>query len=71
MTFPQFSRIIKTRKNVEIEFSHTDISRRVEEANLTLADYETAKKKIVAENADLLRQIEEVDSNNMTLNKIR
>ena len=43
----------------------------MEEANLTLADYETAKKKIVAENADLLRQIEEVDSNNMTLNKIR
>ena len=56
------------RRREEIE---AEVLRRVEEANLTLVDYENAKKKIIIENADLLRQIEELENNNMTLQKIR
>jgi len=44
---------------------------RVEEAHLTLGDFETAKKKLLIENGELLRQIEELDNNNMTLQKIK
>lgn len=45
--------------------------RRCEEASLTLSDFEGSKKKLMAENADLLRQVEELDNNNITLQKIR
>jgi len=48
-----------------------DLTRRCEEANLTLSDFDNAKKKIVVENADILRNIEELDNNNSVLGKIK
>ncbi len=44
---------------------------RVEESNLTLADFETAKRKLLAENGDLLRQIEEAESSNVAAQKVK
>ena len=49
----------------------SDLTRRCEEANLTLSDFDNSKKKIVIENADILRNIEELDNNNNVLSKIR
>ena len=45
--------------------------RRCDEASLSLADLESAKKKLSAENAELLRQVEEVENANITAQKIR
>jgi len=49
----------------------SDVSRRCEESNLTLSDFDNAKKKIVAENVDVLRNVEELDNNNSVLAKIK
>merc|ERR1711902_158788 len=38
-------------------------NKKVEEANLTLGDYENAKRKMAAENADLLRSAQELENN--------
>merc|ERR1719334_757298 len=48
-----------------------DLTRRCEESNLTLSDFDNAKKKIVVENADILRNLEELDNNNSVLGKIK
>merc|ERR1712240_343149 len=40
-----------------------DITKRVEEANLVLGDFESSKRRITAENADLLRQVQELNAN--------
>merc|ERR1711997_1381175 len=38
-------------------------NKKVEEANLTLGDFENGKRKLAAENADLLRQLQELENN--------
>ena len=38
-------------------------NKKVEEVNLTLGDMEGSKRRITAENADLLRQLQELESN--------
>merc|ERR1712038_1665503 len=43
----------------------------VEEASLTLGDFENNKRKVAAENADLLRQLQELENNAGMLGKIR
>merc|ERR1719228_2633078 len=40
-----------------------DQNKKVEESNLTLGDMEGSKRRITAENADLLRQLQELESN--------
>jgi myosin heavy chain 6/7 len=59
------------KQNRTLQNQLSDVTRKCEEANLILGDYDNQKKKIIIENADLLRQIEELDNNNMTLHKIR
>lgn len=59
------------KQNKLAQAALNDVTRRVEECNLTLVDFESAKKKLICENADLLRTIEELDNGNMTLQKIR
>merc|ERR1719474_1684516 len=49
----------------------SDLTRRCEDANLTLSDFDFSKKKVVIENADILRNIEELDNNNNVLSKIK
>merc|ERR1711953_670237 len=48
-------------------------NKKVEEANLTLGDFENAKRKIAAENSDLLRQVQELENqaNMLTKTKIQ
>merc|ERR1712240_353054 len=40
-----------------------NLTKRVEEANLVLGDFESSKRRITAENADLLRQVQELNAN--------
>merc|ERR1719419_973772 len=39
-----------------------DLNKKVEESNLTLGDMEGGKRRLTAENADLLRQLQELES---------
>merc|ERR1712076_255637 len=48
-----------------------DLNKKVEEANMTINDYEGAKRKIVAENADLLRQVQELETSASMLYKVK
>merc|ERR1712168_880488 len=40
-----------------------DQNKKVEEATLTLGDYEASKRKMAAENSDLLRTVQELENN--------
>merc|ERR1711887_456525 len=48
-----------------------DLNKKIGEANLTLGDFEASKRKIAAENADLLRVVGDVDNNLNMLLKIK
>merc|ERR1712045_339611 len=59
------------KQNKLLQNQLNEINRKVEDANLTLTDFDNAKKKIIIENADNLRHIEELDNNNNVLQKLR
>merc|ERR1712203_278313 len=59
------------KSNKNLIASLNDINKKVEEANLTLGDFENNKRKVAAENADLLRQLQELENNASMLGKIR
>lgn len=48
-----------------------EIQAKLDEANRTLHDFDAAKKKLAVENADLLRQVEEAESQISQLCKIK
>merc|ERR1719242_886957 len=50
----------KSNKNLIITLN--EVNKKVEEANLTIGDFENAKRKLAAENADLLRQLQELEN---------
>merc|ERR1711992_239813 len=51
--------------------SLNDANKKVEEATLTLGDFENNKRKIAAENADLLRQLQELENQANMLGKLK
>merc|ERR1712061_732935 len=51
--------------------SLNDANKKVEEASLTLGDFENNKRKIAAENADLLRQLQELENQANMLSKLK
>merc|ERR1719326_155075 len=51
--------------------SLNNIGKKVEEANLTLGDYDSAKRKLTAENADVLRQLQELENSANMLVKVK
>merc|ERR1711997_711352 len=48
-----------------------DINKKVEEANMTLGDFESQKRKLAAENGDLLRAAGEINNNVNMLQKMK
>merc|ERR1711970_448246 len=58
------------KQNRLLEQQRLDLQRKCEKANLTLIDYDGAKKKTVVENAELLHSIEELGNNNADLSKV-
>merc|ERR1719427_1993172 len=59
------------KQNRLLEQQRFDITRKAEEANLTLSDYDNSRKKVVVENAEVLHSIEELDNNNSVLAKVK
>merc|ERR1712198_188083 len=59
------------KQNSLLNHQLNEVNRRCEDANLTLSDYDSAKKKTVVENVELLRSVEELDNNNMVLGKVK
>merc|ERR1711902_107357 len=47
------------------------VNKKVEEANLTLGDFENHKRKIAAENADLPRQVQELENAANMMGKLK
>merc|ERR1712062_957272 len=56
-------------KNLIVQLN--EHNKKVEEANLTLGDFENAKRKIAAENSDLLRQLRELENQANMLTKTK
>merc|ERR1712110_994608 len=50
------------KSNKGLLTSLNEANKKVEEANLTLGDFENNKRKIAAENADLLKQVQELEN---------
>merc|ERR1711936_642848 len=50
------------KSNKNLISTLNEANKKVEEANLTLGDFENGKRKIAAENADLLRQLQELEN---------
>merc|ERR1711963_1356395 len=48
-----------------------DLNKKIEEANLTLGDMEAHKRKLAGENADLLRQLQELENSANMLAKLK
>merc|ERR1712241_411592 len=59
----------KSNKNLIANLN--DMNKKVEEANMTLGDFEGQKRKIAAENGDLLRVAGEVNNNIMMIQKMK
>jgi myosin heavy chain 6/7 len=59
------------KSNKNLITSLNEVNKKVEEANLTLGDFENGKRKIAAENADLLRQEQELVNNANMLSKYK
>merc|ERR1712140_167307 len=59
------------KSNKNLISSLNDINKKVEEANLTLGDFENNKRKVAAENADLLRQLQELENQANMLSKLK
>merc|ERR1719242_308843 len=59
----------KSNKNLIITLN--EVNKKVEEANLTIGDFENAKRKLAAENADLLRQLQELENQANMLSKYK
>lgn len=49
----------------------TEVQAKLDEANRTLNDFDATKKKLAVENADLLRQLEEAESQIGQLSKLK
>merc|ERR1712008_624115 len=65
------SKVSAEKSNKNLFTNLNDVNKKVEEANLTLGDFENNKRKVAAENADLLRQLQELENNAAMLGKIR
>merc|ERR1712088_110928 len=59
------------KSNKGLLTSLNEANKKVEEANLTLGDFENNKRKIAAENADLLKQVQELENQANMMAKLK
>merc|ERR1719168_476516 len=59
----------KTLRNLQNTLN--ELGKKIEEASLTLGDIEAGKRKLAAENADLLRQLQELENSSNMLAKMK
>lgn len=55
----------------QLQHQANEIQSKLDEANRTLNDFDAAKKKLAVENSDLLRQVEEAESQIGQLSKLK
>merc|ERR1711922_117769 len=69
----QIDQLQKMKSKIEKDKTHimNEISKKINEANLTLGDFEATKRKIAAENADLIRVVGDLDTNYNMLLKLK
>ena len=61
----------KHRLNNNLISQQNSLNKKVEEANLTLSDFETAKRKLEIGNSNFLRQLQEHQNSASMLNKYK
>lgn len=59
------------KMNKQLQHQMNEIQSKLDEANRTLNDFDATKKKLAVENADLLRQVEEAESQISQLSKLK
>ena len=59
------------KSNKNLSTSLNDVSKKINEANLTLGDFEASKRKIAAENADLIRVVGDYETNFNMIMKVK
>merc|ERR1712061_677065 len=59
------------KSNKNLIASLNEVNKKVEESNLTIGDFDFAKRKITAENADLMRQLGEMENQVNMLGKTK
>ena len=57
--------------NKQIQQGANELQAKLDEANRTLNDFDATKKKLAVENSDLLRQLEEAESQIGQLSKLK
>lgn len=57
--------------NKQLQHQINEIQSKLDEANRTLNDFDATKKKLAVENTDLLRQVEEAESQIGQLSKLK
>lgn len=62
---------IAEKSNKQLQHQIHEVQGKIDEANRTLNDFDVAKKKLAVENAELLRQLEEVENQGMQLSKLK
>merc|ERR1712117_844205 len=65
------SRASAEKSNKNLLGQLNEVNKRVEESNLTLGDFEAHKRKIAAENAELLRHLQELENAASMLSKVK
>merc|ERR1712038_1402122 len=59
------------KSNKHLVNQPNDLNKKLEESNMTLGDYEAMKRKIAAENGDLLRVAGDINNNLMMIQKVK
>lgn len=59
------------KANKQIQQQINDVNSKLDEANRNLNDFDAHKKKLAIENADLLRQLEEIEGQISQLNNLK
>lgn len=65
------SRASGEKQNKMLQVALNEVNKKVEESNLTLNDFTASKQKCSIENADKLRQLQELENNANMLNKVK
>ena len=65
------SKMSSEKSNKLLTSQLNELNKKVEEANLTLSDLENGKRRIVAENAESLKHLQELENNANMLNKMK
>ena len=59
------------KQNKQLEMQLSEMTSKLDETNRTLGDFDAAKKKLAAENAELSRQLEDAESQVAQLTKLK